>query len=123
MATLRNRRKLAAVSRETRENTRNSPSQNLLDPKSAQTYISQVSEVIGGRVAKKLSKEFSRTESRILRAVSKLDKFFLNQQVRTCSVAVPATSRNSDLENWEPSGDRSPKRSLSRSGVFFPSLW
>ena len=107
MARLRNKRKLAAVSRETPENTSNSQSQNTLDPETAQEYISQVSEEIEGRVTKKLSKEFSRTESRILDALSKLDEFLLNPQVRTCSVAVPGTSRNIDSENWESSGDRS----------------
>ena len=67
----------------------------------AQEYIPQVSEEIEERVTKKLSKEFSRTESRILGALSKLDDF------RTCSVAVPGTSRNSNSENREPTGDRS----------------
>ena len=73
----------------------------------AQEYISQVSEEFEGRVIKKLSKEFSRTESRILGALSKLDNFLLNPQVRTYSVAVPGTSRNSNSENREPTGDRS----------------
>ena len=73
----------------------------------AQEYISQVSEEIERRVTKKLSKEFSWTESRILGALSKLDEFLLNPQVRTCSVAVPGTSRNNNSENREPTGDRS----------------
>ena len=107
MATLRNNRKLAAVSRETPESTRNSQSQNTLDPEMAQEYISQVSAEIEARVTKKLSKEFSWTESRILGALSKLDEFFPNSQVRTCSVVVPGTSRNSGSENREPTGDRS----------------
>ena len=107
MATLRNKRKAAAVSRETPESSRNSQSQNTLDPEKAQEYISQVSEELEGRVTKKLSKEFSRTESRILGALSKLDEFLLNPQVRTCSVAVPGTSRNSDSENRDFTGDRS----------------
>ena len=107
MATLRNKRKLAALSRETAENTRNNQSQNTLDPGIAQEYIYQVSEEIEGRVTKKLSKEFSRTESRILGALSKLDDFLLNPQVLTCSVAVPGTSRNSGSENQEPTVDRS----------------
>ena len=38
-------------------------------------------------------------------ALSKLDEFLLNPQFRTCSVAVPGTSRNSNSENWEPTGD------------------
>ena len=73
----------------------------------AQGYISQVSEEIEGRVTKKLSKEFSRTESRILGALSKLAAFLLNPQVRTCSVAVPGESRNSDSKNREATGNRS----------------
>ena len=107
MATLRNKRTLAAVSRETAENARNSQSQNTLDPEMVQEYISEVSEEIEGRVTKKLSKEFSRTESRILGAFSQLDEFLLNSQIRTCSVAAPGTSRNNSSENREPTGDRS----------------
>ena len=73
----------------------------------AQVYISQVSEGIEGRVIKKLSKELSRTDSRILGASSKLDEFLLSPQVRSCSVAVPGASRNEDSERREPTGDRS----------------
>ena len=118
MATLRNKRKLAAVSRETPESTRSGRTQNILDPELTQDYISQVSEEIEGRVTKKLSKEFSRTESRILGALSKLDEFLLNPQVRTCSVAVPGTSRSSNLENQgtnedRPSGDPRPEVEFS----------
>ena len=98
MATLRDKRKLAAVSRETPESSRSSRGQNVLDPELTQDYTSQVSEEIEGRVTKKLSKEFSKTESRILGALSKLDEFLLNPQVRTCSV-VQGASRNANLEN------------------------
>ena len=107
MATLRNKRKLAAVSRETPENTRNSRLQSTLDTELAQEYIFQVSEEIEGRICEKLSEEFSKTKSRILGALSKLDEFLLNPQFRTCFVAVPGTSRNRDSENREPTGDRS----------------
>ena len=107
MATFRNKKKLAAVSRKTPEGTRSSRAQNALDSELTQGYISQVSEEIEGRVTKKLSKEFSRTESRILGALSKLDEFLLNPQVRTCSVAVPGTSRNNNSENRETTGGRS----------------
>ena len=93
--------------RETPKNTRNSQSQNTLDPEMARECISQVPEESEGRVTKKLSKEFSRTESRILVALSKLDEFLLNPKIRTCSVAVPGTSRNNDSENRKPTGDRS----------------
>ena len=104
MATLRNERKLAAVPRKTPDNTRNSQSQNTLDPGMAEEYFAQVSEKIEWRVTEKLSKEFSRTESRILGALSKLDEFFLNPQIRTCSVAVPGTSRNNDSGNQKLTG-------------------
>ena len=107
MVTLRNKRKLAAVSRETLEITRKTQSRNTIDPEMAQGYISQVSEEIEGRVTKKLSKELRRTESRIMGALSKLDDFLLNPQVRTCSVAVPGMSRNSNSENRETTADRS----------------
>ena len=106
MASLRNKRKLAAVSRETPESTRNGRTQNILDPELTQDYISQVSEEIEGRVTKKLSKEFIRTESRILGALSKLDEFLLNPQVRTCSVVAPGTSRSNNLGNQGTNGDR-----------------
>ena len=65
MATLKNKRKLAAVSRETPEGTRSSGAQNALDPELTEDYIYQVSEEIEGRVTKKLSKKFSRTENRV----------------------------------------------------------
>ena len=80
MASLRNKRKIAAVSKETPENTMNIQSQNTLDTGMAEEYISQVSEEIEGRVTKKLSKEISRTQSRFLGALSKLDEFLLNSQ-------------------------------------------
>ena len=107
MATLRNKTKLAAVSRETPDSSRSSRAQNVLDPESAQDYISQVSEKIEGRVTKKLSKKFSKTESRILGALSKLDEGLLNPKVGTCSVAVAGSSRNNNSENRENTGDRS----------------
>ena len=104
---MRNKKKLAAVSRETPEGSRSSRGRNVLDPELTQDYISQVSEEIEGRVTKKPSTEFNKTESRILGALSKLDEFLLNPQVRTCSVAVRGTSRNANWENREIHGDRS----------------
>ena len=105
MATWRKERKITEVPRETPENTRNSQSQSTLDLERAQEYISPVSEEIERRVTKKLSKEFSRTESPILRALFKLDEFLVDPQVRTCSVVVPGPARNSGSENRKPTGD------------------
>ena len=100
MATLRKKRKLAAVTRETQEeNPRNGQSRNTSVPRINEEYITQVSEQIEGRVTKKLSQEFSRTKSRILGALSKLDEFLLNQQIQTHSGTVPGTFPNTNVEN------------------------
>ena len=107
MATLRNKRKLAAVSRETPERTKSSQSENTIDPVMAQEYISKFFEEIDGRVIKKLSKEISRMLSGILGAMSKLGECFLNPQVGTCSVAVPGSSKNNNSETRGCTGDRS----------------
>ena len=107
MATLRNKRKLAAVSRETPNGSRDSRRRKKLDPELTQDYIPQFSEEIEGRVTKKLSKEFNKTESRILGPLSKLDEFLLNPQVRTCSVAAHGTSRNANSDYREIHADRS----------------
>ena len=122
MATLRNKKKLAAVSRETPECSRGSRGQNVLDPELTKEYISQVSEEIEGRVTKKLSKEFSKTESRILGALWKLDKFLLNRQVRTCSVALQGTSGNAISENRKTHGDRSSNDPYPEVGFFLTTL-
>ena len=118
MATLRNKRKLAEVSRETPEGSRSSKGQSVLDPELTQDYISQVSEEIEERVTKKLCQEFSKIESRILGALSNLDEILLNPQVRTCSVAVQGTSRNANSENRETHGDRSSDDPYPEVGYF-----
>ena len=118
MTTLRNKRKLAAVSREMPEGSRGSRGRNVLDLELTQDYISQVSEEIEGRVTKKLSEEFKKTESRILGASSKLDEFLLNPQVWTCSVAAHGTSRNSNSENRKTHGDRSSNDPYPEVGYF-----
>ena len=107
MATLRNRRQIAAVSRETQESLRSSQSQNTSAPGNTEEFIVQVFEDIEGRVTKKLSQVFSRTASSILGALSKLDEFLLNPQVPTFSETIPGTLRSADVENQEPSQDRS----------------
>ena len=107
MVTLRKKKKLVAFSRETPEKTGNSQSQNTLHLEMTHEYISQVSEEIDGSVTEKLSKDFSRAESRILGPLSEIDDFLLNPRVQTCSVANRVTSRNNDSENPESTGDRS----------------
>ena len=70
-------------------------------------YITKVSEEIGGRVTKKLSQEFSRTESRILGTLSKLDEFLLDPQIRTHSGTVPGTFRITNVESQGTNEDDS----------------
>ena len=119
MATLRNKRKLAAVTRETQEeNPRNGQSRNTSVPRVNEEFITQVSEEIEGRVSKKLSQEFSRTESRILGALSKLDKFLSNQQINTHSETVPGTFRNTNVENQGTNEDDSQSDPHPEAGVF-----
>ena len=108
MATLRNKRKLAAVTRETQEeHPRNGQSRNTSVPRNNEEYITQVFEEIENRVTRKLSQEFSRTESGILGVLSKLDDFLLNTQIRTHSGTVTGTFQNTSVETQEPNEDRS----------------
>ena len=107
MPTLRNERKLAAMARETQEYPENNQSQNSAAPGITEDYTAQVSEEIEGRVSKKLSQEFSRTESRILGALSMLEVFLLNPQIQKLSRATPGTFRNTNVENQEPIENRS----------------
>ena len=119
MATLRNKRKLAAVIRETQEeHPRNGQSRNTSVLRINEDYITQVFEEIEGRVTEKLSQEFRRTESRILGALSKLDEFLLNPQIRTHSGAVPGTFRNTNVENQGKNEDDSQSDPHPEAGIF-----
>ena len=60
-----------------------------------------------GRVAGKMSQEFSRTLSRILGPLSKLDDILMSPQIWILPGTVPRTSRKTGVENQEPTGDRS----------------
>ena len=112
MATLRNKLKLAAVTKETQEeHPRNGQSRNTSVPRINEEFITQVSEEIEGRVTKKLSQEFSRTESRILGALSKLDDFLLNPEIWTHSETVAGTFRNTIVKNQGTNED-TPRRIL-----------
>ena len=119
MATLRNKRKLAAVTRETQEeNPRNGQSRNTSVPRINEEYITQVSEEIEGRITKKLSQEFNRIESRIADALSKLDEFLSNQQIQTHSKTVPGTFRNTNVENQGTNEDDSQSDPHPEAGIF-----
>ena len=70
-------------------------------------YNSQVSDEIEGRVTKKLSQEFTQTESRILGVLSQLDEFLLSPHALAHCGPVPETSRNLNIENQGTMEDRS----------------
>ena len=119
MATLRNKRKLAAVTREIQdENPRNGQSRNTSVPRINEDYLTQLSEEIEGRITKKLSREFSRIESRILDALPKLDEVLSNQQIQTHSKTVPGTFRNTNVENQGTNEDDSQSHPHPEGGLF-----
>ena len=119
MATLRNKRKLAAVTRETQEeNPRNGQSRNTSVPRINEDYLTQLSEEIEGTITEKLSREFSRIESRISDALSKLDEVLSNQQIQTYSETVPGTFRNTNVENQGTNEDNSQSDPHPEGGLF-----
>ena len=95
LATLRNKTKLAALNKEIcEENPMSNLAQNTCIAKSEEDYIIQVSMEIEGKITKKLSKEFSRTESRILDDLSRIDAFLLSPLLQGHSGFSPETSQN-----------------------------
>ena len=89
MAT-RNKRKLATLNKENcEEHPRSNLAQSSTAPRSQEDYITQVSEEIEGRVTKKLSQEFSRTENRILGALARLDDLLMNPLPQGHSRDIP----------------------------------
>ena len=69
-------------------------------------------------MTKKLSQEFNRTESRVSGALSKLDEYLLNRQIRVQSESVPETSRYSNRENEGTNEDGLRNDSYFEVGVF-----
>ena len=117
MATLWSNRRLAALTRETQEeHPRNGQSRNTSVPWINEDYITQVSEETEGRVTKKVTQEFSRTNSRIFGPLSQLDEFLLNPQIRTHTGTVPGTFWNTNVENQKPNEHRSQDDLLSGIG-------
>ena len=106
--TTRNKRKLAALNKEDcEEHPRSNLPQNSSAPRSQEDYITQVSEEIEGRVTKRLSKEFSRTENRILGALARLDDFLMNPLLPGGSGTTPEPTRNASSINQGTNEDDS----------------
>ena len=123
MATLRSKRKLAALNKENcKKQPRSNLAQNWNLPRSQEDYITQVSEEIEGRVTNKLSQEFSRTESRFLGALSCLDDFLLKPLIQGHSRTAPEHTTYKPGNEW----GRLPEWSSSWSGYLSESdnkLW
>ena len=117
--TTRNKRKLAALNKENcEENPRSSMAQNSGAPRSQEDYITQVSEEIEGRVTKRLSKKFSRTENRILSALARLDDFLMNPLLPRHSATTREPTRNTSHNNQGTNEDGSQNDPHPEAGPF-----
>ena len=117
--TTRNKRKLAALNKEIcEENPRSNKAQNTGAPRSQEDYITQVSEEIEGRVTKRLSKEFSRTENRILGALARLDDFLMNPLLPGHSGTTTEPTRNTSHNNQGTNEDGSRNDPHPEAGPF-----
>ena len=119
MATLRNKRKLAELNIEKcEEHFTSNMAQNSNVSRSQEDYIIQVSEENMGRVTKKLSQEFSRTENRILGALARLDDFLMNPLIQGHSGTAPETSRKAFGTNQGTNEDHSQSDPHPEAGIF-----
>ena len=117
--TTQNKRKLAALNKENcEENPRSNMAQNSGAPRSQEDYITQVSEEIEGRVTKRLSKEFSRTENRTLGALAWLDDFLMNPLLPGHSGTTPEPTRNTTRNNQGTNEDGSQNDPHPEAGLF-----
>ena len=117
--TTRNKRKLAALNKKNcEEHPRSNLAQNSSAPRSQEDYITQVSEEIEGRVTKRLSKEFSRTENRILGALARLDDFLMNPLLPGYSGATPEPTWNALINNQGTNEDDSQNDPHPEAGLF-----
>ena len=87
-------------------------------PRSQEDYITRASEEIEGRITKKLSQEFSRTENRILGALARLDSFLMNSLLHGHSGTAPETSRNAFSTNQGTNEDESESDPHPEAGTF-----
>ena len=115
----RNKRKLAALNKENcEENSRSNSAQNSGAPRSQEDYITQVSGEIEGRVTKRLSKEFSRTENRVLGALARLDDFLMNPLLPGHAGDTPEPTRNTSHNNQGTNEDGSQNDPHPEAGLF-----
>ena len=101
MRNTRNKRRLAEIQDNFEEDRSQGSSRDKSSVDPNENYITQVSQEIEGRIAKKLSQEFSKRESRILGALAKLDHFLTNPSVDSSTPKIKHTSVTGDLDNSE----------------------
>ena len=119
MTTLRNKKKVAALNKEKcEEHPRSNLAQNANVSRSQEDYTTQVSEEIEGRVTKKFSQEFSRTENRILGALSRLDDILINPLIQGHSGTALETSRNAYGTNQGKNEDDTQSEPHPEAGIF-----
>ena len=119
MATLRNKRKLAALNKENcEEHPRSNLAQKSNVPRLQEDYITEVSEEIEARVTKKLSQDFSRTENRILGALARIDDFLMNPLIQGHSGTAPETSRNAFSTSQGTNEDDAHSDPHPEAGIF-----
>ena len=110
---------LAALNKENcEEHPRSNLAQNSSAPRSQEDYITQVSEEIERRVTIRLSKEFSRTENRILGALARLDDFLMNPLLLGHSRTTPEPSRNALNTSQGTNEDDSQNDPRPEAGLF-----
>ena len=91
-------------------------------PDHQEDHITQVAEEIEGRVTKKLSQEFSRTENRILGALARLDDFLMNPLIRGHSGTAAETSRNAFSTSQGTNEDDSQSDPHPEAGIFYNQM-
>ena len=121
--TTRYKRKLVALNKENcEEHPRSNLAQNSNAPRSQEDYITQVSEEIEGRVTKRLSKEFSRTENRILGAVARLDDFLMSPLLQGHYGTTPEPSQNALSTSQGTNEDDSQNDPHPETGLFHSQI-
>ena len=92
--------------------------QNSSAPRSQEDYITQVSDEIKGRVTKRLPKESSRTENRIIGALARLDDFLMKPLLPGRSGTTPEPSRIALNTSQGTNKDNSQKELHPEAGLF-----
>ena len=100
------------------EHSRNGQSRNTSVPRINEEYITQVSEEIVGRITKRTVPGVQSDRVPHLGALSNLDEFLLNPQIRTHSEIVPGTFRNTNVGNQGTNEDDSQSDPHPEAGIF-----